>query len=150
MPAAEKIRQLLAVLQARFPAAFPADTCAIRPLKIGIYEDLRAEFAGEYEPKLIGRVLAHHTRCFRYLRALSAGGLRVDLEGRPAGEVSLDQASHAAERLKMRCEEKKRRKAAAGRPAEARSATTPCNDIPPAPARVPMRPILTLKRRIGT
>jgi ProP effector len=149
MTMTDEINRLLACLQERFPAAFPADLRACRPLKVGIREDIISELAGEFPPRSIHVALAKHTGRRVYLRALVTGAPRIDLTGQPAGEVSPEQARHAQETLKARREKEKRRQAAAMKPAEARTAPTPAVDIPPVPAHVPSRPILSLKRKHG-
>jgi len=88
-----------------------------------------------------------------YQKALIRGGPRVDLTGQPVGEVTPEQRAHAQEKLKVLTQRARERQGAATKPVEARTAPTPCQDIPPAPpapARIPSRPILTLKRRAGT
>jgi ProP effector len=143
-------RMLWAMLTQRYPQAFPLDASLIRPLKIGVREDILAAHP-EMDPLELGRVLTRWCWRPRYWRVLAAGSPRIDLTGQPAGEVSPEQARHAQETLKARTEKEKRRKAAATKTPEARSVPTPCpQDIPPVPVRVPSRPILSLKRRAGT
>jgi hypothetical protein len=48
MTMTDEINRLLACLQERFPAAFPADPRACRPLNVGIREDLITALAGEF------------------------------------------------------------------------------------------------------
>ncbi|RKR04195.1 ProP effector [Kushneria sinocarnis] len=79
----------------RYPNAFFRGHT--RPLKIGIHHDL-----AEREPwpeKLIRRALAGYVNLPRYLKSVRHGNVRVDLDGGEAGEVSEQDAHHAAEQL---------------------------------------------------
>jgi len=143
---------LYAWLQERYPATFPLERAAIKPLKVNIHLDNLAQ-----HPKLDIDELRRALACWcgrpTYLRAVQRGGARIDLTGQAAGEVTPEQAAYATERLQWLAERAQRRRAAATKPVEKRTAATPAVDIPPATpalARIPSRPILTLKRRAGT
>jgi len=139
-------------LQDRYPVAFPLEHARVRPLKVDIRLDILAAHP-ELTPQALKKMLAIWCGRPTYQKALMRGGPRVDLHGDPAGEVTPEQMAHAQERLKVLSERAKERKGAATKPVEARTAPTPCQDIPPAPpapARIPSRPILSLKRRAGT
>jgi ProP effector len=132
-------------LTEHYPAAFPRERPDIRPLKIGIREDIQAAHP-ELDPGEARRMLACWCGRPSYQRAVRRGGPRIDLAGEAAGEVSPEQMAHAEEVLKaIRL---KKAAAAAQKPAEARSAPTPAPATPaPLPApRVPLRPVLSLKR----
>lgn len=95
---AGKITDVLAnreLLAERFPLCFaPKEVAEKRPLKIGIYHDIRARL-----PELSGRrvtaALHDYTTGPKYWTALVAGAVRIDLDGNPAGVVSADEADHA-------------------------------------------------------
>lgn len=79
--------QLLAVLQERYPRAFPRPPATPVPLKIGIDRDIVAAGLAPNATAL-RTALVWWTKRPPYWRALRAGGNRVDLDGNPAGEVS--------------------------------------------------------------
>lgn len=76
-----------AALSQRWPAIFNID--APRPLKIGIHEDLLQAGLAQQDLK---RALAHYCHTRRYRRTLVEGATRIDLDGRPAGVVTREQA----------------------------------------------------------
>lgn len=94
-----KRTELLAILTAHFPAAFPPEPKAIRPLKVGIHQDIQAALP-EVDPKALRQALARHTRRLAYLRAVERGGERIDLDGTSVEPVTPEQQAHAAEKLK--------------------------------------------------
>lgn len=94
-----KKNELLATLTEKFPAAFPADPKAIRPLKIGIHQDLKAALP-EVDRKALRQAMSYHTRRLAYLRAVERGGERIDLNGNPVEPVTPGQQVHATEKLK--------------------------------------------------
>lgn len=61
-----------------------------KPLAIGIDQDLIVALP-QYEPTLIMRVLSNHCRRPRYIKSLSRGGRRFDLNHRFKGEVSAEE-----------------------------------------------------------
>lgn len=76
-------------LQKRFPKAFPRNPAPKLPLKIGIFEDLKAH-AQELalsEPELRDAIKTW-CRGSRYWACLVEGSARVDLDGAPSGAVS--------------------------------------------------------------
>jgi ProP effector len=68
-----------------------------QPLKIGIHKDIIARHP-ELRPSLMASTLKTYTRSVGYLETLKAGAPRIDLDGNPAGEVTLRYQEHA-ERL---------------------------------------------------
>ncbi|WP_240547402.1 ProQ/FINO family protein [Mesorhizobium tianshanense] len=84
--------QLFRHLSAKWPAAF--NPKAPKPLKIGIHQDIRV-LDGELSDDELRRALRAYTRMARYLARLDAGAARVDLDGKPAGEVSDADAATA-------------------------------------------------------
>ncbi|WP_231489513.1 ProQ/FINO family protein [Billgrantia saliphila] len=101
---------LLAQWYQRYPATFFKGHT--RPLKVGIHQDL-----AEREPwpeKLVRRALAGYVNLPRYLKAVREGAERIDLEGKPAGEVDTQAAEHAKRKLERLQVERRRRSGAAG------------------------------------
>ena len=86
---------LLAEWYQRYPGAFFKGHT--RPLKVGIHESL-----AEQEPwpeKLVRRALACYVNLPRYLKAVREGAERIDLDGKPAGQVDAKAAEHARKKL---------------------------------------------------
>ncbi len=61
-----------------------------KPLAIGIDQDLVVALP-QFDPALVARVLANHCRRPRYIKALSRGGKRFDLNNRFKGEVTAEE-----------------------------------------------------------
>jgi sRNA-binding protein len=94
------VHTIHAMLMERFPLAFPQDYDAIRPLKVGILADVIERMPG-FDPVVLRRVLANHTRRDGYLLALlhHRGDRRYDLDGQPVGTVTVDERAEAARLL---------------------------------------------------
>jgi sRNA-binding protein len=100
---------VLAKLAELYPACFVAEASGHhRPLKIGIYADLRKRGLKAAE---VG-VLGVYTRRLAYLKAIAAGGLRYDLDGNPCGEVTVDQMTDAAAKIEAAVKAAQERKEA--------------------------------------
>lgn len=94
-------------LATSFPHAFD-NTVLIRPLKLGIMEDIlshtsSAAASGISKSKLREAVVVF-TRRIDYLACLKAREIRVDLEGNPVTIVTEDEANYAAAKIKKRVE----------------------------------------------
>lgn len=83
-------------LQKRFPLAFPKNPAPKVPLKVGIFEDLLAH-AQELSVDETGLRDALRTWCrgSRYWACMVEGTMRVDLEGKEAGQVTRSDAVRA-------------------------------------------------------
>ena len=93
------IDDALARLADEFPRTFVQEKYQPHwPLKVGIAADL-VERGPELDHHKLTVALTVYTRRVMYLRSLVAGAARVDLEGNPAGEVTVQDAEHAAARL---------------------------------------------------
>ena len=77
-------------------ATFPESIGKTLPLKVGIFEDIKA-FTSDDKPALIWcrRALRLHTARFSYLRGLTDGAERFDLNGKPSGFVTEREALFA-------------------------------------------------------
>jgi ProP effector len=98
-------------LAAHFPAAFD-NSLRIRPLKIGIMDDIllhadKAEEVGISKSKLREAVVLF-TRRLDYLACLKLREMRIDLQGNEVGEVTEEEAVHAAAKIKKRVEKSAR------------------------------------------
>src|SRR5262249_48838970 len=85
----------VARLMQSFPAAF-VRSGPRKPLKLGIHDDL---VAAGFATREISYGLGSYCNNYRYLIAMTEGAVRVDLEGRPAGIVTADEAAIAQRRL---------------------------------------------------
>ncbi|MDY6322881.1 MAG: RNA chaperone ProQ [Succinivibrio sp.] len=109
----DHIREALELLCERFPKAFIKEgNC--KPLKIGIFADLRAACEG-VEGLSVSKVraaLRYYTTRLRYLYCLKEGARRVDLDGSEGEAVSAEHASFAADKFKEINARRKPRKSA--------------------------------------
>jgi len=94
---AAKVETAIAELAAAFPAAFTLDPTLVRPVKLGIKEDIYAQSA--VSRRRIAAALRSYCNSVHYLRASMEGAVRLDLTGKPAGTVAATEARHATERL---------------------------------------------------
>ncbi len=108
----KKLRiQALQWLAVQFPLAFDNSLC-IRPLKIGIMEDIfqetdKALADGISKGKLREAVVVF-TRRLDYLACLKSREMRIDLQGNEIAEVSLEEAECAAAKIRKRVEKSAR------------------------------------------
>jgi hypothetical protein len=75
-----------------WPAVLPSEVGdPVRPLKIGVRDDLAALLPAGEAPEVLNRVLRRYTRSTQYLTALAApSALRHDLDGNPVGPVAAE------------------------------------------------------------
>jgi sRNA-binding protein len=139
----QSIEQTLSALAELFPFAFTAENWKPHwSLKIGIHKDLIER--GLLSPDECRIVLRWYCARLMYRRAIAAGGVRLDLDGDVAGEVTPDESAHAKEAVAggeakrraaaAKAAADKRRAAAAGKPARKP------NDKPPHHLRPPEQP----------
>ncbi|WP_421863905.1 ProQ/FINO family protein [Motiliproteus sp.] len=88
-----------------YPETFNRE--AVKPLKIGIQEDLLAD--AKLSKGKIKRALASYVRSPLYYKSLVAGADRVDLAGEAAGKVTEQEAEHAKSMLKKAREQRQQR-----------------------------------------
>lgn len=86
----------LKLLSETYPLVF--DRNNVRPLKIGIQEDLIAD--GQLAKNKIKRALASYVRAPQYFRSMQEGADRIGLGGESAGKVTAEEAAHAKAKLK--------------------------------------------------
>src|SRR5271167_2764762 len=94
---ATKVETTIAELVVAFPAAFTLDPTLIRPVKLGIKDDLYAQCA--ISRRRITAALRSYCNSEHYLRASAEGAPRIGLAGEPAGTVTATEARHATEGL---------------------------------------------------
>lgn len=112
-------KSVIAQLAKVFPQCFHWEKP--KPLKIGIFNDIRAAF--EQTPEQwadmsllqIRKMLYVYTHRYAYQKALATGGPRYDLQGQPAGAITAEEQQIAAANLKPRAESDSQRQTTAQR-----------------------------------
>ena len=94
---ATKVETAISELAAAFPAAFTLDPMLVRPVKLGIRNDLYGQSSISH--RRIAAALRTYCNSVRYLKASVEGAVRVDLAGEPAGAVTATEALHARKAL---------------------------------------------------
>jgi ProP effector len=93
-----EIASVIAKLAELYPKAFSTSPSHVRPLAIGVKEALFRELE-TVTPRSLSGALRRYTGSVEYLKATIEGAARVDLEGRPTGTVTAQQAAYAQRRL---------------------------------------------------
>jgi ProP effector len=88
-PLLEQLRQTFAVIR------------ECQPLAIGIHKAIIERIA-DIDKAQLKSVMKAHTASTRYLKSLSQGSSRFDLDGNAAGEISAEQRDQATAALKER------------------------------------------------
>jgi ProP effector len=108
-----------AELRNKFPKCFMEFGAPKLPLKIGIDRDLLAVADGAYHFQHMQWALLDYTQGDSYLAGLTAGAVRVDLDGNPAGTVLEVHARYAAavlaKRKRRAAQEQRQRAKATGK-----------------------------------
>lgn len=86
------VHPLLHKLFELYPRLFGA---RFLPLKIGVFEDLRAAHPDALPADELKVALGLHTRSTRYIEAVAAGLARHDLQGQPVEPVAPEHVHHA-------------------------------------------------------
>jgi ProP effector len=94
---ATKMEAAISELVAAFPAAFTLDPTLVRPVKLGIRNDLYGRSALSH--RRIAAALRAYCKSVQYLKATVEGSVRVDLVGESAGTVTAGEAHHARDEL---------------------------------------------------
>ena len=92
-----EIARAIGELQAVFPLAFSTEPRPIRPLAIGIRQQIYARCTLSH--RTVGDALRRYTNRVAYQRTIIEGAARVDLDGAKSGNVTAKEAAHAAERV---------------------------------------------------
>ncbi len=98
----EHVKESLEVLYKTFPKAFVKDGDA-RPLKIGIFEDLktRVESIEGLSVSKVRAALRLYTSRLKYLYSVKEGAHRIDVDGNECEDVvSKEHADYAQEKIK--------------------------------------------------
>ena len=86
------MREGLDLLVDLYPRCF--DRVKRRPLALGVREQIITQHA-ELSRNRIKRLLKRYVQCEVYWSALKAGAARIDVDGKPAGEVTLEDEQYA-------------------------------------------------------
>lgn len=103
----ERTAAMLERCRQAFPGLFPRGFWGWKPLGVGIRDRIaeRLELTDPHELASLKAVMAAHAGSIPYLRAVSRGGKRVDVQGNPCGEVTEAERTQAMQRLKRRLAE---------------------------------------------
>lgn len=104
----DEVNEMIVQLAEQFSNCFFVDDARRRPLKIGIFNDLRSLAPFDRHALRLG--LVRYTRSGAYLRACTEGAPRIGLDGNAVGEVTAEQAAHARDVLAERAKKQKARK----------------------------------------
>lgn len=89
-----------------FPAAFFKKSKYIKPLKLGIFDDIIDFYerldTPPFSKKVLREGLNYYSASPAYLNAQKEGAARVDLYGNEVDVVTLDQAKYAYQRYQQR------------------------------------------------
>jgi ProP effector len=97
--AKQEMDAALARLVEAFPQTFVLERYQPhRPLKVGIAADIAAR-CPELKRPVLSAVLTGYANRVMYLKAMTAGTARIDLDGKAAGEVTARDAEYAAATL---------------------------------------------------
>lgn len=99
----ESIQKAISVLCEKFPKTFFAQAEDIKPLKIGIINDLKdkiSELDG-FSLSKIRAAVRKYTYSIQYLDAVKEGAKRVDLEGNEVSEVTKEHEEYSQEQKKL-------------------------------------------------
>jgi ProP effector len=92
-------RAVIKLLCDRFPQTFSLEGRGRRPLKLGVHADALAVLDGAVSARDLHSAMRAYTSAASYLRALSTGACRIDLDGKPAGAVTGEEEAVAKTRL---------------------------------------------------
>ncbi len=94
-------KEIIAHLVEKFPACFSLEG-KVKPLKIGIFQELATELADDEKisKTQLRQALRHYTSSWRYLKSIKTGSPRVNLVGEDAELIDQEQADYAAKTLK--------------------------------------------------
>lgn len=107
-PSSHKKEKLLVIqwLIEHFPLAFFKNPKEVRPLQIGIFEDILSFYdrldTPAFSKKLLRESLHFYSQSPAYLKAQITGAARLDLYGNEVDVVTEDQARYAYQRYTQR------------------------------------------------
>lgn len=89
---ARPLHPVLVQLWELHPRVFGA---SVRPLKLGVFEDLMARHPGAFSKEDLKQAIGQHVRSTRYLEAVALGQARHDLDGQALEPVAPEHVQHA-------------------------------------------------------
>ena len=94
-------KDIIAYLAEKFPQCFSIKG-PVKPLKIGIFQDLAEKLDGDdtVSKTRLRQALRHYTSSWRYLKSVKQGVFRVDIDGNEIAEIDEEQANYASKTLK--------------------------------------------------
>lgn len=99
----KELQEVVAWFKEQFPKAFPAKASQVKPLQLGIMDEILEFFDRlSYPPfskKKLRAGLNYYTSSPAYLKSQVSGAMRIDLFGFEVDAVEPSQAEYAAERL---------------------------------------------------
>ena len=95
----EKNQSIREILGSYFPNCFMGQGKNKIPLKIGIRADIIAHIP-EISKTALKNAIEDYAQGPTYLRSMTVGATRIDLNGHPYGKVSQSEAEAAAKKLK--------------------------------------------------
>lgn len=103
-PPAMTVKACAEELRARFPALFGGEP---KPLKLRIQVDINERAPGVFPKPVLSAFFRRYTLSDAYLKAVSTGTQRFDLDGQPAGELSEEHRRIALETLLQRRDQRR-------------------------------------------
>ncbi|SPP31131.1 RNA chaperone ProQ [Arsenophonus endosymbiont of Aleurodicus floccissimus] len=99
-PKLNSSKEIIAFLAKRFPQCFIAEG-EVRPLKIGIFQDIVARLTEEdgISKTQLRSALRIYTSSWRYLYSVKEGAKRVDLDGNDCGDLESEHVEYACQQL---------------------------------------------------
>lgn len=94
-------KEIIEALVSQFPAAFSADREGVRPLKVGIFEDVVARTNEKYNKNALQNAVRYYCHSGHYLKAIISRKNRVDLDGADCGAVSASDVEQAKKSLTL-------------------------------------------------
>ena len=94
-------KEIVAYLAEKFPECFKTTDAEIRPLKLGILDDIVNALKDDhkYSKTAIRHGIQLYTKSWVYLERCKENAARVDLDGNDAGIVSAEHAEYAVKKL---------------------------------------------------
>lgn len=110
----------VALLKAHYPACF-RENKEIKPLKVGIKQDLVKHLSSREDITIADKAcmtssLTYYVNSVFYHQSVLENVMRIDLEGNPAGQVTVDEAQYSLERCQAKLQKKKNAKLKASQP----------------------------------
>src|SRR5262245_65898596 len=93
------ILAVISLLAEKWPSRFSIIESGRRPLKLGIRDDVLAALDGAISAGKVSAALRWYVSSPEYQHRLLHGAWPVDLNGRPAGNVSPSDGAHARAQL---------------------------------------------------